>query len=196
MDIDAPARRRSERIASMPVKKKDIFTPDVTLRENKKRSKSNAAKQKTKAFKVNTEFTSIKKRQPRKSTQKMQETVMTVLPKTFEDWKISDMFHLVKKYAITQEQRSFYYSVLQAILKNLKEFGIGNRVSQFKNQRIMIAAFVSQQFGTSFEAIEVIFDAMMNYAELKEEEVSKETPSNAFDNLLGSLITSLTAVKI
>jgi hypothetical protein len=196
MDIDAPAPRRSERIASMPVKKKDVFTPDVTLREKKKRSKSKATKQKTKAFKVNDEFTSIKKRQPRKSTKKTQETVMTLLPKAFEDWKISDLFHLVKKYAITQEQRSFYYSVLQAILKNLKEFGIHNRLSQFKNQRIMIAAFVSQQFGTSFEAIEVVFDAMLNYDELKEAEVSKENQTNTFDNLLGSLITSLNAVKI
>lgn len=175
----------------MPVSKKAVFTPEVTLREKKRRSKSKSQKANRK-LSVKNDAVPIKKKH---SNKKVQDIVMTIIPKTYEDWKISDLFPLVKKYALTQEQRSFYYSVLQTTLRNLKEFGIVNRLSHFNEHKVMIAAFVSQQFGTTYEAIELVFDTIMDYHEVKDAKMVQEQQAS-LDDLLGSLINSMNAIKI
>lgn len=197
MDIDAPTRRRSERIASMPIKKRTVYTPDVVIRGRRKHGKGYSKKT---TLNVKGE-TTIKKRQTKKQSTKVtkkktQTIVVTIMPKTYEEWKISDLFPLVKKYAVTSEQRSFYYSVLQSTLRNLKEFGIKNSLHELKQQQILVSAFVSQQFGTSFEAIECVFDTVMNYTEVKEAETQQNQTSHNVDDLLTSLINSFNAVKI
>jgi hypothetical protein len=188
MDIDAPVPRRSERIASMAVKM-SVDKPEVAPKVKKILARASVSNEKK---------TPLRKRQSRKSVKKVKDVVMTVVQKTYEEWKISDLLPLVKKYSLTNQQCSFYRSVLQTVLKSLNELNIVNKLSQFKQQRDVIVAFVSEKFGINSEAIDVVFDVMMSYTEVKEAEaqVTNEQQTYTLDDILCGLISSFNAVKI
>lgn len=135
-DVEMMTVRRSTRV--VPKSQKSTLTsPQIA-------PKKRIVKRATKATKANKAKTSGKSKRNTSSRRKATKRIKTLIDK-FADLskaRISDLFCLVKKYAILDEERHEKYIVLQTILKGMKENQIHNTLVDLYTHKHRLACYI------------------------------------------------------
>lgn len=139
-DAEMVTVRRSTRVVHKP-KTADVvaFTKS---RAQKKRTTNTKKTSKSKSIRKST--TKVKQPASRTSRRKATKRIKSLIDK-FADLsrtKISDMFCLVKKYAIMDDERQGKYAVLQTVLKGMKENQVQNTLVDLHTHKHKLACYV------------------------------------------------------
>lgn len=163
LDVEMGVLRRSTRVVSKPQRMN--YDHPVKRQTGRAKSKSKS--------KTRSRSKSKTKNQAKPKAKTARKRIKTFIDK-FADLrktKISDMFCLVNKHALNEQERQEKYVVLQVILKGMKDNEIKNTLTDLYTHKHKLASYiVIKQLSTSsplcFTSVNQHIDDMLSYKEV------------------------------
>jgi hypothetical protein len=177
VDVEMTSLRRSTRVVSKPKR--------INYEHSVKSKGKSKTKSKTKAkTQVNT-----KSRSNAKTSRKRMKTFIDKFA-DLRKTKVSDMFCLVKKYAVNEQDRQDKYTVLQTVLKGMKDNDIKNSlIDMYTHKHRLVGYIVTKLLSTPspmcFTRVLQHIEDMLSYKEVDGIEcVNASNASNASNDMM------------
>jgi hypothetical protein len=141
-DVEMFSLRRSSRIVERDLKRLEEVKVSTVVHIKTKKARTKRSKAATIDVVLPIDGGVVKKRVSKKKKTTIQKRIKVDKFANLVKSKISDLFSLVHKYAKTLEEKTCKYTILQMVLKNLKELDISNKVVHLYANKKKIEHFV------------------------------------------------------